>query len=765
MEPSVVAQGGMPKVENMLVHMVGAGGIGMSGLAILLAGDGNRVSGCDVSFGPSVRKWLLGAGVEPLCGHSQSHVELSPPDLLVRTPAVRDDNPELVAARRLGVRIISRGEALAGYAASRATVAVCGSHGKTTTSCLTAMLLNALASRTGRPRCGWCIGGWTESLGGVASPPAPGAPFVIEADESDGTLSLYSPVVTVATSIEKDHLEHFESFEALVDCFRTVSNRTRGAIVFCADDPVCREVAGGCPIATGYGFSQAADLRAVDVSCDAASTSFSIEFRGERRDGLSLPLPGRHNLLNALGAIGAAMALGHSLDDALHCLGALDELPHRRFESISSCAGLDIVSDYSHHPTEIRALIEIARRGGKPLLAVFQPHRYTRTRALLPDFVRAFAALDGLGPQPDRLILLPVYPAFEEPLDGGTSLDLYAAMRVANAAGQLSVVPELASSVDEVAAHILSAREVSEGRRIAVIGAGDIVELAGRLAAARSIPDSSPRPFHVSFGVQALADRVVDVADEAALAEALRSGGRVELVGQGTNLLPSPLGVRATVVRLLDCSLSFRELADGSSEVVAGCGIPGARLLGELARRGLSGLEFMAGIPGTLGGWLAMNAGTRSGEVGDAVVSVVAFGHDGSRRELSRAECGFSYRACAALRGMAAFSATLRLRHDSPDAVRARMREFQSRRFDFAGMRTAGSAFKNPPGGFAGALLERAGCKGLRIGGAYVSDRHANIVAAGDGATASDILALLETMRLRVESSCGVSLEREIRRL
>ncbi|MBR3085084.1 MAG: FAD-binding protein [Kiritimatiellae bacterium] len=755
----------MSEAKNMLVHMVGAGGIGMSGLAILFAGEGRRVSGCDVAFGPSVRKWLADAGVDLLCGHSPSHVEPSPPDLIVRTPAVRDDNPELAAARRLGVRIMSRGEALAGYAASRATVAVCGSHGKTTTSCLTAMLLNALASKTGRPRCGWCIGGWTESLGCVASPPTAGAPFVIEADESDGTLSLYSPLVTVATSIERDHLEHFESFEALVDCFRAVSDRTRGAIVFCADDPVCREVAGGRPIAMGYGFSQAADLRAVDVSCGPSSTSFSLEFQGGRREGLSLPLPGRHNLLNALGALGAAIALGHSLDDALRCLGALDELPHRRFEPIPSAAGLDIVSDYSHHPTEIRALIDVARAGGKPLLAVFQPHRYTRTRALLRDFVRAFAALDGRGPHPDRLVLLPVYPAFEEPLDGGTSLDLYAAMREANAAGLLSVVPELADSVDEVAAHVLSSRDVSEGRRIVVIGAGNVVELAGRLASARSIPDARPRPFHVSFGVQALADRVVDVADEAALADALRLGGRVEIVGQGTNLLPSPLGVRATVLRLVDGPLSFRELADGSAEVVAGCGTPGARLLGELARRGLSGLEFMAGIPGTLGGWLAMNAGTRSGEVGDAVVSVVAFGRNGLRLELSRAECGFSYRACAALRGMAAISATLRFRHDSPDAVRARMREFQSRRFDFAGMRTAGSAFKNPPGGFAGALLEKAGCKGLRVGGAYVSDRHANIVAAGDGATASDILALLEIMRRRVESSCGVSLEREIRRI
>ncbi len=746
--------------EGVKIHFMGIGGIGMSGLALLMAGKGHQVSGCDLGVSRPIARWLGEAGVRLHAGHSPRHLCGNAPDLLVRTPAVPDDSPELAAARRRGIKIATRGEALADYANAESTVAVCGTHGKTTTSCFAATLLREVRSR--EPGVGWCIGGWTNSIGRVASAPVAGAPFVIEADESDGTLALYRPAVSVITSIEQDHLEHFASFDDLVSCFRAVAHQTTGAVVFCADDPICREVApskGATPKTIGYGFGEGADLRAVNLRPDGDGQLFDLAFRGNCFKGLRLPLPGRHNVLNALGAIGAALALGYGLDEILPHLAALRELPHRRYERIRCRGGFEVVSDYSHHPTEIRALLEMAKADGKPLFAVFQPHRFSRTKALLDQFPDAFAPLRADGPNPDRLVLLPVYSAFEQPIEGGTTADLYARLREANLAKGLGVVPELASSVDEILAYLRVRKSLLGKYAILVIGAGDVVALAERLKRAAKFADVPPVPFHVSLGVPAFADKVVELDGSAAMPCPID-----RVLGQGTNLLPPPLGVRGTVVRLGDVGFEVAKSADGDIRVKVGCGMPGAKFISELARRGISGLEFMAGIPGTVGGWLAMNAGTRHGEVGDAIVSVEALAKSGRKVVADRRRCRFGYRSCRFLEGKVALSAEFSLRRGRPEEILASMRGYMGKRFDFGGLRTAGSAFANPPGGFAGALLEKAGCKGLRVGGAFVSERHANIVAADKGATASDVLALLEIMHGRVLRQCGVDLKQEIKK-
>ena len=197
--------------------------------------------------------------------------------------------------------------------------------------------------------------------------------------------------------------------------------------------------------------------------------------------------------------------------------------------------------------------------------------------------------------------------------------------------------------------------------------------------------------------------------------------------------------------------------------VKIGAATPGAKLFGYCRENGLSGLEFMAGIPGMCGGWLAMNAGTKQGCFCDAVESVTAMKPDGEIVELSRGDLRASYRECPGLRGMVALSVKLRLTQSTPEAVAAAMDSARAKRFDFGGMRTAGSVFKNPPGDkTAGQILDAAGCKGLRVGGAYVCERHANIIAADVGATASDILALIGIMRKRAFDSSGVELELEV---
>ena len=733
------------------LHALGATGIGVSGLLALFRSRGWEVSGCDSRPSPALTAWLFSIGVEVYASHDPAHIAVRRPDLVLRSPAVADDNPELAAAQAAGIPVVRRGEALAALVNQSRGVAVCGTHGKTTTSCFVRELLARLGDNPS-----WCIGGYTPSMGAVAGMGAPGAPFVVEADESDGTLALYRPHVTVVTCVEPDHMEHFASFDALKDCFRAAVRATSEAVVCCADNAVAREVAdsASAPITT-YGFAEDADVRCEIVALEADRSIFDIVLRGGRRLRVSIGVPGRHNVLNATGAFAACVALGHAPGRVAEALGSLKELPGRRYERHVSPCGAEIVSDYAHHPTEIAMLVSMARLApARRLIAVFQPHRYTRTKALGYDFPAAFRGVD-------ELLLLPVYEASEMPLEGGRTEDLYCEFRRQNADDASIPVPKLVPSVSEAAAYLATA--LREGDRVLVVGAGDVVSLVSLLERTKSVA-VAPTPIRNSFGIASMADKLVDVRDEAELAallaEAKANAMPVHVVGQGTNLLVSDVGLRGITVRLsLEGFGAFEQLDD--SIVCVGCAMAGARLLPLLRDAGLSGLEFMAGIPGCIGGWLAMNAGTRFGEFGDRVVSAIAYGHDGAPGEIT--DFGFGYRTCKALEGRIATKVTLRLVRDDPAAIARRMDDFRAKRFDFSGLRTAGSVFRNPPGVSAGKLLDEAGCKGLRIGGAVVCDRHANIIAAEDGATASDIIALSALMRDRVAASCGIDLHREIK--
>ena len=749
------------------LHALGATGIGVSGLLALFRARGWEVSGCDSRPSPALVAWLVSLGVDVDAKHDPSHIAFRRPDLVLRSPAVADDNPELVTAQGAGIPVVRRGEALAALVNQSRGIAVCGTHGKTTTSCFVRELLARLGDEPS-----WCIGGNTPSMGAVAGVGAPGAPFVVEADESDGTLALYRPHVTVVTCVEPDHMEHFASFDALKACFATAVRDTSKAVVCCADNAAALEVcsaaatkrgppgAGEGPASSGpksfttYGFADDADVRCEIVALEADRSIFDIVLRDGRRLRASIDVPGRHNVLNATGAFAACVALGHAPEKVADVLGSLKELPGRRYERHVSPCGAEIVSDYAHHPTEIAMLVSMASLApARRLVAVFQPHRYTRTKALGPDFPAAFCGVD-------ELLLLPVYEASEKPLEGGRTEDLYCEFRRQNAMEASIPVPKLVPSVTDAAAYL--ATILREGDRVLVVGAGDVVSLVSLLEKTRPVA-IAPSPVRNSFGIPAMADKLADVRDETELAELLAEAKAkampVHVVGQGTNLLVSDIGLRGITLRLSQDGFGAFEQLDETT-VRVGCAFAGARLLSLLRDAGFSGLEFMAGIPGCVGGWLAMNAGTRFGEFGDRVVSATAYGHDGALCEIT--DFGFGYRTSKALEGRIATKVTLSLVRDDPAAIARRMEDFRAKRFDFSGLRTAGSVFRNPPGVSAGKLLDEAGCKGLRVGGAVVCDRHANIVAAENGATASDIMALSALMRDRVAALCGVDLHREI---
>ena len=750
------------------VHMLGVCGVGMAGVAYLLARRGWRVSGCDAHLN-ALSAWLRAAAVEVQEGHDPAHVENA--DRVIVTPAVSVSEPEVRAACANALPVYRRGEVLASLLSKGRGVAVCGAHGKTTTSCFATRLLQELGAS---PE--WSIGGATHRLGGVAG--GAGELLVAEADESDGTLACYHPAVTVLTNIDLDHLEHFDGEAALLACFRQAVVQTREGVAVCRDNERAWRVAqaAAAPV-LDFGFSEEAALRAAEVRVEAESVSFDLRYRGAAWGRVTLGVSGRHNVLNALGAAAAALLLGFDPRQVVGALArACDELPGRRFEPLAEVPGFRLIADYAHHPAELKAAVEMARvQRPERLVVVFQPHRYTRTRALGPEFPAAFEAAD-------EVILLPVYAASEAPLEGGDLCDLYRHFRESKGVGPKV---KLARSRQEAWQYLRHA--LKSGDLLLIAGAGDVIELAdlirsdvsrgwpgqrdpaGFEEALRQVPGVQLEPFGPLsgwsfYGAGGLARWRVEVEDEAALTAVLRLCGGSDvpwrMVGAGANAWFSDLGEPGCVIRFGEGACRAFHRRDGEIEV--GCGWRGPALLDRLEREGLSGLEFLDSVPGSVGGWLAMNAGAHGGEISARVNWIRCLNPDGNITILGPLECGFSSRRCSGLQGRIALSCGLSLARAARESVAAARREVRSKRLPLAGLRTAGSVFRNPAGGWAGRLLDAAGCKELRVGGARVTAFHANVVAVHEGVAASDILALAMWMRNRVMSQCGVALEPEI---
>lgn len=438
------------------VHLVGVAGIGMAGLAVHLAARGFRVSGCDLS--PNrVSDALVSCGVNILAGHSPSHITADI-QWLVKSTAVPDDSDEILAAQQSGLPVYPRGAVLPALLEGRTSVAVTGTHGKTTTS---AMIAQVLADGGLKP--GFCIGGEVTALGGVAAPGA-GRILVVEADESDGTVILYEPDVAVITNIEYDHMEHFRDEDTLVGCFKTFAANAKRRVIYCADDPRAVAVCETHPKRFSCGFSARADLRGTDVEETASSVSLNILLKGRKLGRVALPVPGRHNAQNALVACAAAMELGLSFEQVRDGLGKFTHV-RRRFEKVVDRDGLLVISDYAHHPTEIQALVQTALQLKKKVIAVFQPHRYSRTLALGKDFPPAFAGLS-------ELVLVPVYEASEAPLAGGTSEDLFQHFQTFG-----RVPTRYIPSLEEAWRYLKM--NFGKGDLLLVIGAGDVEKIAG----------------------------------------------------------------------------------------------------------------------------------------------------------------------------------------------------------------------------------------------------------------------------------------------
>lgn len=452
------------------VHFVGIGGVGMAGIAEVLLRQGYAISGSDLSEN-ALTQWLRVMGATIFNQHDASNIAKA--DVIVRSSAVHDDNPELEAARKARIPIVARAEMLGELMRFRYGIAVAGTHGKTTTTSLaTSILAEAGLDPT------FVIGGRLNSAGSNARL-GRGHYLVAEADESDASFLYLNPMISVVTNIDQDHMGTYNNdFEKLKSTFIEFIHRLPfyGLAVLCIDDPIVREILPKLsrPVLT-YGLSADADFKTKDYTRSGMQTRFMVERpKGQLPLAVNLNLPGRHNVLNALAAIAVASELkvpDQAIITALQNFAGIG----RRFQiygefALSAGGKITLVDDYGHHPREIAATLAAARESwpDRRLVMVYQPHRYTRTRDLLNDFCKVLSL-------PDKLLLLDVYSAGEDRIQGADGMAL--AQHIKN---QGVLDPLFVERHDALPS--LFERELKDGDVLLMQGAGNIGAIAARLA-------------------------------------------------------------------------------------------------------------------------------------------------------------------------------------------------------------------------------------------------------------------------------------------
>ncbi|HNR91422.1 MAG TPA: UDP-N-acetylmuramate--L-alanine ligase [Dokdonella sp.] len=469
MTPQRLRQHGDIMQDFRHVHFVGIGGVGMSGIAEVLHNLGYAVSGSDRADSPTTRR-LAGLGIDVRRGHAAAHVEDI--DVLVVSSAIADDNPELLAARERRIPVVPRAEMLGELMRFRRGIAVAGTHGKTTTTSLTA---SVLAEAGLDPT--FVIGGQLTAAGANARL-GTGEYLVAEADESDGSFLMLAPVIAIVTNIDADHLENYDGdFARVKQAFEAFLHRLPfyGVAVLCIDDPEVAALAALTPRRTlTCGIDSAADVRASNLRQDGARMHFDLHLPdADEAVPVKLNLPGRHNVQNALAACAVGWQLGVSAAAMQTALAAFQGVGRRftlRGEVALDRGKVLLVDDYGHHPSELAAVFAAARGGwpGHRLVVAFQPHRYSRTRDLLDDFARVLADVDVL-------VLTEVYPAGEAPI---ANADGRALARAVRARGKVD--PVLVEHPRDLRATLPTL--LADGDLLLLLGAGDIGATAAELA-------------------------------------------------------------------------------------------------------------------------------------------------------------------------------------------------------------------------------------------------------------------------------------------
>jgi len=729
----------------------------MSGIAALLLQLGHEVRGSDkVSTVETDRLQRLG-----LRFHQQHRAEhASDADLIVFSSAIRSDNPILVSARDSGKPLIRRAEALAAIMRAKSGIVIAGMHGKTTTSAMVAHVL-----REGGLHPSHYVGAEIPILGTNAHWDPRGEHFVAEGDESDGTLRCFHPKHALILNIEEEHLDFYPDLAAIEKVFAQLIEQTSGTIFYNADDASAARLCANHNAAISYGFSESADYRGANVELRDFASVFSVYRRGQQLGEAVLNVPGGHNVENAVGVIALGTELGIPFEKIAVSLRKFQHA-RRRFEIKYKSDRFLLVDDYAHHPTEIRATLKTARSiGRKRVLTMFQPHRYSRTKALCKEFGRAFD-------DADRVVVTDVYPASEAPIAGISGKTIADEMATHGHRG-VSYQPHFESVYREVG-NILDS-----GDLIVSLGAGNIHEQLSILAADLVIAEKlkaivgtegdvrlyEPLSKHTTLRVGGPAQFWVEPRTENAFAELIRFCRQENLplfvIGRGSNLLVRDGGIRGVVVH--PCGGDFDEIKIDGNEISAGVGAKLRQVAYAGKAAGLGGLEWMEGIPGAVGGSLRMNAGAMGAQTFENVVRVRYLDENGEAHTKGRDELEVHYRNFPLLENNFAVSAVFRGEPTPTEEIVRKLEASQEkRRTTQPAAKSAGCIFKNPDSCPAGKLVDELGLKNSRIGKARVSEVHGNFIVNDGGATAVEMLELIEKIKATARAKRGIELETEV---
>ena len=743
--------------EHHRIHLVGVAGSGMSGLAALLIELGHSVSGSDkVTTTETERLQRLG-----LHFHEQHSSELAnAAELVVFSSAIKDDNPILITARNCGKLLLRRAEAVAAIMQAKRGIVIAGMHGKTTTSAMTAHVL-----REGGLHPSHYVGAEIPILGTNAYWNPRGEYFVAEGDESDGTLRCFYPEHALILNIEEEHLDFYPDLAAIEKVFAQLIDQTSGTVLYNIDDPNTARLCEKRKRAISYGFSEQADYRGADVQLGNFGSSFLVLRRGEKLGQITLNVPGEHNVHNALGVIALASELSVPFDKITASLRKFEHA-RRRFEIKYASERFLLVDDYGHHPTEIRATLRTAKSiGRRRLVTMFQPHRFSRTKALCHEFGRAFD-------DADRVVITDVYPASEPPIPGITGRTIVD--EIVRHGHRSVSYQALLQSVHRDVGNLLET-----GDLVLSLGAGNIHEQLEILAADLVIAEKlknivgeegeirlyEPLSNHTTLRVGGPAQFWVEPRTEQAFAELIRFCRDEHLplfvIGRGSNLLVRDGGIRGVVVH--PHGGDFEKIDVAGSEITAGAGVKLRQVAYAARAANLGGFEWMEGIPGTVGGGLRMNAGAMGAQTFENVTRIRYLDAGGNAHVKNRDELEVFYRRFPLLEKNFAISATFRGQPDQRADIDARLRESQEkRRTTQPAAKSAGCIFKNPVTIPAGKLVDELGLKNSNVGNARVSRVHGNFIVNDGDATAAEVLELIDRIKSAAREKRSIELETEV---
>ena len=747
--------------------MLGIGGAGMAPLGIYLAEAGYAVTGYDDHLPGPVRDLLIKHGIRIW----ERDVLPADTEAVIYSNAIPNDHILKDQARGRDLLLLSRGVTLAHILSDKKLLAVVGSHGKTTT---TGMLIHALRSQ--QFEFGYLLGGFFKGSDLSPAHYSGASEWVIsEIDESNASLEYFHPEATVALNLDWDHPYQYPTEADLIAAFQRLFSRIRTAVWVPDTDATLLRLAHSSKIPHCFTFGHKGEYEGRRVSRVQSGNLLRLKGRFPEAE-IALPSVGAFNAFNALAALAAT--------DFLTGLTAQRDILKKfsgircRQEWLYQRPDLDILEDYAHHPTEIEVLLQFAREAfpHRKIVAVFQPHRYTRTL----QYRKAFAQRLSVA---SHIILMEVYPAYEPPIPDAHAKSIFEAFD-----------PELRKKVTLVAPGTSVAQAIEThldtSAVVLFIGAGDIDAHARAWAAALRYPwDSAQQWMHfirsrvsretqiriqeplankTTLGVGGKARCYAEPGNRGDLSYILQSaslfGLKVFYLGKGSNLLVPDEGVDGIVIRLNHANWrQIENLADGQ-RLWCGAGVRLRELSEYALRKGLAGFEFLEGIPGSVGGALRMNAGAMGDCMFNRVEAVELMSPNGKRYRMDKTQLTVDYRECRELKEALALGVILKgSQRDTAEQILKRIKEMAAeRKSKQPSERSAGCIFKNPVGESAGAIIDRLGLKGERVEAAEISAVHANFIVNRGGATYDDVLRLIQRIRTTVKERCGLVLEPEL---